>query len=225
MRCSGSHFSEVYMKLRLAGGLAAIGFFALTAHSQAAVLTIDFNNYASAVDTTPDVTQATMTVTDVAGGVKVDVTLDAATFFAVTGGGHITVAWNLDKPEGAITGLPASPTFTFVATSSPPGCAVSCGTFVNTGLQGTWTGTSNHYAGPLDFMIAGITTADFVNNGAGFMAAVDVLGPAGTGEVAGTGMIAVPEPSSWAMMLLGFAGLGYAAWRGGRKGGVSIIEA
>ena len=37
--------------------------------------------------------------------------------------------------------------------------------------------------------------------------------------------IAVPEPSTWAMMLLGFAGLGYAAWRGGRKGGVSIIEA
>ena len=33
------------------------------------------------------------------------------------------------------------------------------------------------------------------------------------------------EPSTWAMMLLGFAGLGYAAWRGGRKTGVSIIEA
>ena len=25
---------------------------------------------------------------------------------------------------------------------------------------------------------------------------------------------AVPEPSSWAMMLIGFAGLGYAGWRG-----------
>ena len=36
---------------------------------------------------------------------------------------------------------------------------------------------------------------------------------------------AIPEPSTWAMMLLGFAGLGYAAWRGGRKGSVSIIEA
>ena len=28
---------------------------------------------------------------------------------------------------------------------------------------------------------------------------------------------AVPEPSTWAMMLLGFAGLGFAGWRGRRK--------
>ena len=28
---------------------------------------------------------------------------------------------------------------------------------------------------------------------------------------------AVPQPSTWAMMLVGFAGLGYAGWRGSRK--------
>jgi len=27
----------------------------------------------------------------------------------------------------------------------------------------------------------------------------------------------VPEPSTWAMMLLGFAGLGFAAYQGSRK--------
>ncbi len=32
--------------------------------------------------------------------------------------------------------------------------------------------------------------------------------------VIGTG---VPEPSTWAMMLLGFAGLGFAGYRGSRK--------
>jgi hypothetical protein len=214
------------MKLGLVGGLAGIGLLALTGYSQAAVLTIDLDNYASGVDTTPGVLMATMVVTDLSsGGVSVKITLDAATYFASTGS-HITVAWNLDKAEGAITGLPASPTFTDVATSSPPGCAVSCGTFVNTGLQGTWSGTSNHYAGPLSFDIAGITTADFVNNSAGFMAAIDALGPAGTGEIAGTGTLSsVPEPSTWAMMLIGFAGLGYAGYRKtkGARAALSVI--
>jgi PEP-CTERM motif len=28
---------------------------------------------------------------------------------------------------------------------------------------------------------------------------------------------AVPEPSTWAMMLLGFGGLGFLGWRGSRK--------
>src|SRR5271170_7040073 len=95
------------MKLGLVGGLAGIGLLALTGYSQAAVLTIDLDNYASGVDTTPGVLMATMVVTDLSsGGVSVKITLDAATYFASTGGGHITVAWNLDKAEGAITGLP-----------------------------------------------------------------------------------------------------------------------
>jgi len=34
---------------------------------------------------------------------------------------------------------------------------------------------------------------------------------------AGGSITAVPEPSTWAMMLLGFAGLGYAGWRGTRR--------
>ena len=95
------------MKLGLVGGLAGIGLLALTGYSQAAVLTIDLDNYASAVDTTPGVLMATMVVTDLSGGgVSVKITLDAATYFASTGN-HITVAWNLDKAEGAITGLPS----------------------------------------------------------------------------------------------------------------------
>jgi hypothetical protein len=28
---------------------------------------------------------------------------------------------------------------------------------------------------------------------------------------------AVPEPSTWAILILGFAGLGYAGWRQGRS--------
>ena len=33
----------------------------------------------------------------------------------------------------------------------------------------------------------------------------------------GSGPMSVPEPSPWRLMLLGFAGLGYAGWR--RRGG------
>jgi PEP-CTERM motif len=34
----------------------------------------------------------------------------------------------------------------------------------------------------------------------------------------------IPEPSTWAMMLMGFAGLGFAAYRRGRKGDMSIVS-
>ena len=40
-----------------------------------------------------------------------------------------------------------------------------------------------------------------------------------------SGVAAIPEISTWSMMLLGFAGLGYAALRGGRKQTASVIEA
>jgi hypothetical protein len=37
-----------------------------------------------------------------------------------------------------------------------------------------------------------------------------------TGQIVGYAL--VPEPSTWAMMLLGFAGLSYAGYRTARKG-------
>ena len=37
--------------------------------------------------------------------------------------------------------------------------------------------------------------------------------------------LGTPEPSTWAMMLLGFAGLGYAGYRRARKGSASIVAA
>ena len=66
--------------------------------------------------------------------------------------------------------------------------------------------------------LSGVTTADFINNSAGFMGAIDALGPAGTGEIAGTGsVVSTPEPSTWAMMMVGFAGLAYAGFRKTKK--------
>ena len=215
------------MKLGLIGGLAGLGLFALTGYSQAAVLTINLNNYASAVDSTSGQLLGTMVATDVIGGVDVTVALANPTteFFAVTGGGHVTIAWNLDTPTAATNITPTSPTFTAVTNASPPGCVSGCGSFTN-GLQGTWKGTNNSFGGPVGFFLAGITTADFRNNSDGFMGAIDALGPAGTGEIAGMGTSvttfgSVPEPSTWAMMMLGFAGLGFAAYRSRHRPAIS----
>jgi PEP-CTERM motif len=36
--------------------------------------------------------------------------------------------------------------------------------------------------------------------------------------IGGLSIATVPEPSTWAMMLLGFAGLGFAGYRASRKG-------
>jgi uncharacterized membrane protein len=49
------------------------------------------------------------------------------------------------------------------------------------------------------------------------------------GQVVGNSYIAVPaspsvpEPSTWAMMLLGFAGLGYAGYRRARAGRAALV--
>jgi hypothetical protein len=47
--------------------------------------------------------------------------------------------------------------------------------------------------------------------------AVDVSGPGGTGNIGGGVVAGVPEPSTWAMMLLGFLGLGFAFRQSRRK--------
>ena len=53
---------------------------------------------------------------------------------------------------------------------------------------------------------------DAANGGTGTITASLVTGGNGCGPVTG-----VPEPSTWAMMLLGFAGLGYASFRRASK--------
>ena len=52
------------------------------------------------------------------------------------------------------------------------------------------------------------------------------LFPGANGEAFGSGQAfsgAIPEPGTWAMMLLGFAGLGFAGWRRTRPK-LSIVE-
>ena len=43
-----------------------------------------------------------------------------------------------------------------------------------------------------------------------------------TGQIVGYSIIVIPEPSTWAMMLLGFAGLTFAGHRRARAGGPAL---
>jgi hypothetical protein len=68
----------------------------------------------------------------------------------------------------------------------------------------------------------------FVVFDASGLTAVDLSSPTGLKQAKHfdvSGVAAIPEISTWSMMLLGFAGLGYAALRGGRKQTASVIEA
>jgi len=206
----------------LAGALALAGVLAIPSGAQAASVSINLNVYdTSAVDSTSGQTLGIVTIQDLSGGgVSVDFALSSpATFFASTGGSHVTVGFNLDTSITAadITGLPASPTFTF---ESPINGIPSGFGNMSASLQGNWNGTSNSFAGPIDFTIAGVSVSDFVANSNGFFAVADLLGPIGTGEVGGKieaiigqTSSSVPEPSTWAMLLIGFAGLGFAGYR------------
>ena len=113
-----------------------------------------------------------------------------------------------------------------IGVGSVPGDTGGFGNFT-AGLQGNWNGTSNNFAGPITFDIAGISTSDFVANSKGFIAVADVFGNAGTGEIGGKmgTIVGTPEPSTWAMMLLGFAGLGFAGYRKARGARAALSAA
>ncbi len=209
-----------------AGAIVALGTMIATSSAQAALqtLTVDIDQYASAVDHTPRKTLATVTISDLAGGgVSVDLSLDKAIYFASTGGPHITFAFNLDKAisfNDLTFSNPSKSDFAFVLDKN---AGTTFGAFTD-GVNGTWNGTSNHFAGPIDFDIAGVSVSDFRQNAKGYWAVADVLGSAGTGEAGGlfgvtttvTTTSGVPEPSTWAMMFIGFAGLGFAGYRKAR---------
>ena len=98
------------------------------------------------------------------------------------------------------------------------------------GTFGTFRDDADHTAngtGTADIMftVAGIDFSDFVKSTNGHPSvffAIDVLGTNGktgdigsefSGAVVTATVAAVPEPSTWAMMLLGFIGVGFTAYR------------
>jgi len=102
-------------------------------------------------------------------------------------------SFNITDLLGFEGGLPAGQGWFFTGGTIPPGETLNVG--VNTTLTGTPTKT-------------GSFTFDLQNN---YLPPYEVF----TAQL--TEVVGVPEPSTWAMMLIGFAGLGYAGYRASRR--------
>jgi PEP-CTERM motif len=232
-------------KFNLMSCLGALGLFALAGQAQANILVTNLNESdVSALNTQVGVVSVTdYTGTDAYTGytgnfVKVDVTLGTGFNFVDTGGPHTTFAFNLTTAAASFS-VPQSP-FAYVITPPSP-VANPYGTFTNGLYLTSGQGQGNSVHGPLDFWVDGVTTSNFVllstaphaGSGTAYFAADVVCMTTAcngtTGTVAGNNLTrtttppmvqGVPEPSTWAMMILGFFGVGFMAYR--RKSQTSL---
>jgi hypothetical protein len=204
------------MKYRVVGMLAGI-FLATITQSQAAVLVGNLNQISSA--SLGSGTLGTVTVTDITGGVTIDVVLNSNLDFVNTGNNntHEAFAFNVSPavPAGDIS-ISNTTVGNFTVDQSSPVNATPYGSFTN-GLDVTGgNGSGNGQSGPihLQLTLTGLDTADFMKNSDGYYFAADIANGQNTGTI-GANVIttAVPEPSTWAMMILGFAGVGFMAYR------------
>jgi hypothetical protein len=211
---------------KFTGGLAALALLAIVAPANALVVTSNLDIFATTSPpiATPGTDLGRVTVTDISGGVEIAVTLLNGAQFVPTGG-HTSFGFNVN---GTVTGInilsPPTPAGTFTVLTPFPGSFPdpAFGPFsYGITCSGCGNGGSNPSPGPLDFDVLGVTAAQFLST-TGFLFAADLLGPGGgTGAVAGDPLVtAVPEPSTWAMMILGFFGVGFMAYR--RRSGVTV---
>jgi len=179
---------------------------------------------------------------------QVTVNLVAATTwdFVSTGNSTVTFSFNSSSTIAASSvGLAAGSPFTWV--TPPPVVNNPYGSFTN-GLDLTGHGGSGAVEPPLVFTLDGVSSSNLLvlstapgpgnanfGGGAAYFAAdllcdnASVCGSTtNTGVVAGNNHVtipplqqeSVPEPSTWAMMILGFFGVGFMAYR--RKSQMSL---
>jgi hypothetical protein len=204
----------------IVGLIAGIGLIALAGQADASV----FLGTLNVIDNTAQAPQGTAIGTvqvsdNIGGGVTVDVELKNNFFFVDTGS-HVAFAYFLDttitSPAVNIT-TPGSAGAPFTVTYGTPSNS-PFGSFTD-GMEcaGCGPGSTHKNAGPLIFTIAGVTTGDFKENSSNYYFAADISDLNGhTGAVGSNSFVmqpGVPEPSSWAMIILGFAGIGFVAYR------------
>jgi hypothetical protein len=169
--------------------------------------------------------------------VTVDLIAEASWDFVGTGS-HATFAFNLSSTGAAhliAEGIPSP----FVWLAAPPLIADTPYGYFTNALNLTTNGGKGSQEPPLIFTLDGVSSNDLLvlstgsgshSGGGPVYFAADVLCDVGSvcGYVGNTGVVAgnlyiptshigsVPEPSTWAMVLLGFFGVGVMAYR--RKG-------
>jgi hypothetical protein len=144
-------------------------------------------------------------------------------------GGHTGFSFSLSSPaDVTITNL----TTGFTAGTTPPFANPDFGNFTNgifcTGCGGG--GSAPQLPGPLSFTIhdaGGISLSSFIlsiappNGNTPALFAADILSNGFTGAV-GTSTPAIPEPETYAMMLVGFGLLGFVARRRRQSPGYTV---
>jgi len=181
-----------------------------------------------------------VTIEEFTNYVTVSIDLIDGVRFVNTGGNHTPFAFNLSPGTTySITDFSPSATVnpdgTFPWYAIAPAADTPYGVFTNGVDNNMDNGGSPHGdPGPLSFHVngTGITHLNFVGNSLSHIFAADVQGPlGGTGAIAGDLLTerttrevgAVPEPATWAMMLLGFAGVGFIAYRRKSKPALRLV--
>jgi hypothetical protein len=207
-------------KLLATVALAAVGFlsFAQSGAKASVMLTSNLTSDACSGGCSNGFTPfGTVTVTQATTGADLlfSVQLNSTYFFNTSNGTNDAFVYNLSSPLTAPTSLTAN----FTADATSPVHQSAFGDFTN-GIT---------YSGPKTVQLLTFTVADagllsastFASTTSGtdafFAADITSLLPSGavnTGPVGGlTISTAVPEPSTWAMMILGFFGVGFMAYR------------
>ena len=148
--------------------------------------------------------------------------------FMNSGGPHTPFAFTLAGPESGVSATflqPSGGTYSFgmFSLSTTDGGDDPFGTFGISINSTAGNGSVNAYYGDLEFKVtrtSGLSTDDFITNSVAYFAA-DLTNGSNTGSQAWeTRVSAVPEPSTWAMLVLGFAGVGFMAYR--RRSGAAM---